>query len=55
MRSILEVVKELNLSDRDFRELVNEGRLDGMKLDRDCIERVRKLFLDAARNPSTKH
>jgi hypothetical protein len=55
MRSILEVAKELNLSAEDFRELVNEGRLDGMQLDRDCVERVRRMFVDAARKRPTEH
>jgi hypothetical protein len=55
MRSIFEVAKELNLSARDFRELVDKGQSDGMQLDRDRIECVRKMLLDSARRKPTEH
>jgi hypothetical protein len=39
--SIYEIAARLGLDAQQFRELVDEGRLDGCKLDRDCVERVR--------------
>ena len=53
--SILEIAERLGLDNEQFKELVNEGRLDGCKLDRDCVERVRRMFLDAARKRPTEH
>jgi hypothetical protein len=48
-RSIFEVAKELNLSDQDFRGLIDEGILDDHRLDESCLQKARKAFLDAAR------
>jgi hypothetical protein len=57
MRTIFEIAEHLGLDVQQFRELVDQGRLDGMQLDRDCVERVRQMFLVEARAaPSaTKH
>ena len=53
--SIYEIAERLGLDAQQFRELVDEGRLDGCKLDRDCVERVRRMFLDDAACKPTKH
>jgi hypothetical protein len=55
--SIFEIAERLGLDAQQFRALVDQGRLDGMQLDRDCVERVRRMFIDAARRkpPPTAH
>ena len=56
-RTILEVAQQLGLDDQAFKDLVNEGKLDGIELDRDCLAKARKAILDAARAkpPATRH
>jgi hypothetical protein len=45
----------LELDAQQFCELVDQGKIDGMPLDRDCVER-RMRFDDArAAPPKTRH
>jgi hypothetical protein len=52
--SILVVAKRLDLDAEQFTELVRDGRLDGVKLDESCLQRVRRELFGHRCQPPPK-
>jgi hypothetical protein len=57
MRSIYQIADRLNLSEQEFRALLDEGKLDGRPLDSEVLAMARAAIIAATRAapPKTRH
>jgi hypothetical protein len=50
--SIFEIARLLDLDEQAFRELLDQGKLEGIRLDQSCLQKARRaLFGDRCRPP----